>query len=89
MKKISAYAFLLALCGCETPIWTQDFTGPNGHKAYQLECIAYDRSIDHCYKTANKLCPNGYNIIRNESALFSEPYLYIECSDNPNDDTQP
>lgn len=43
------------------------FVGPNGNRAYSMDCGGGRWSISACYQKAGELCWNGYTIIGQDS----------------------
>lgn len=67
MKKLAVLAFCV-LTGCASPN-PQAFSGPDGGTAYTMKCSGYGRDWDDCYKEAGRLCPNGYDIVGQNSGV--------------------
>ena len=79
----AALALLLASCNAIDPqIYPNKFTGPGGKAAYSMTCNGIGQSLDACYKTADKLCPAGYNTLDLAMVAIEEnprQVLSIEC----------
>ena len=64
--------FLLLLTGCAS-VSPEQFVGPNGNTAYSMRCSGMGRTLDDCYKKAEKLCPDGYTVIDAASSIIAFP----------------
>jgi hypothetical protein len=93
MKKIILMLFVIfqLLFACSfASASSEAFTGPNGNTAYNLRCSGTGKDWNDCYKEAETLCPDGYNIIKRSTGVVAAPIngkstlapskkLVIEC----------
>ena len=68
--RIASTVLVLLLTSCAS-IEPRDTRGPSGNLAYSMSCSGQGRTLDLCYKKANELCPNGYNIIYNTTDVVT------------------
>lgn len=68
---IFAAVAALSLSGCS--VNPQKFQGPNGNSAYSMTCSGMGRGWDDCYKKAADLCPNGYDVVGQQSGTQVVP----------------
>ena len=66
MKQLIVLAFLTLLTGCVT---TKEIYGPNGQKAYTLNCSdSTSANWDDCYEKAGEICrENGYIVLEEQT----------------------
>jgi hypothetical protein len=58
---------LILLYGCATDVVS--FTTGDGRRAYNLDCSnTLSSSMSDCYRTAQRLCPKGFDILNSESS---------------------
>lgn len=80
--------FLVVGCAEIEPV---HFMGPNGGDAYSMRCSGLGRTLEACYQTAGQVCPNGYDIVSQDSSTIIVPVsggfigapkrtLAIECN---------
>ena len=94
--RIASTVLVLLLTSCASieprAIEPRETRRPSGNLAYSMTCSGQGRTLDLCYKKANELCPNGYNIIykitdvvtiRSRTGVTEIPVdlLKIACSD--------
>lgn len=65
---------VLFISSCTT---TQKIQRPDGSTEYLIACGAAS-GFNICYKKANKLCPNGYETLSENSGL-NRKEIRIEC----------
>lgn len=71
--KIAVFAVIsisLASCASINPV---SFKGPNGKQAYTMRCSGMGRTLEMCYQKAGEVCPNGYNIVGQNSSIVAVP----------------
>lgn len=67
---ILAISALLVSCASINPV---PFTGPSGNQAYTMKCSGFGRTLEMCYQKAGNLCPDGYNIVGQDSSTIAVP----------------
>lgn len=72
MKKALLLTAIIVLAGC-AQIEPVTFQGPNGNTAYSMICSGMGRTWEACYQKAGELCPNGYDIVGQQSSTVIVP----------------
>lgn len=72
ISRFVASLSILALAGC-ADVRPEGFTGPEGGQAYSMRCSGMGRDWDDCYRKAGELCPNGYDVIGQQSGAVGVP----------------
>ena len=75
-KIIFASAFSGLLTACASTIQPQHFTGPNGRDAYAMRSSGLGRTLEKCYQKAGQVCPEGYDIIGQQTGTVAVPTYY-------------
>jgi hypothetical protein len=65
---------LVPLAGCAT-FHSQQFTGPNGHKAYLMQCSGPGAVLQSCETRAKHFCPNGYDTLDTSTGVPGLPQM--------------
>jgi hypothetical protein len=63
----------MPLAGCATVVEPVPFKGPHGGQAYSMNCSGAGRTLEKCYKKSGELCPNGYDIVSQNSSTAAIP----------------
>ena len=72
MRKVIIVAALVGLTAC-ADVNPEYFKGPSGKDAYTMRCSGFGRTWNKCYTKAGEICPNGYNIIGQQSGTVIVP----------------
>jgi hypothetical protein len=65
---------LMPLAGCAA-FHSQQFTGPNGHKAYVMQCSGPGAVLQSCETRAKRFCPDGYTQLDTTSGVPGLPQM--------------
>jgi hypothetical protein len=74
-----------AVAGCSAT--SVPIHGSDGKPYVYVDCSGMFRSLDDCYRVANRVCPTGYRIV-NSVAPRANPFgnLVVDCQDPVLDD---
>lgn len=73
MVKLSLLVFVSMLTASCASIEPEPLIGPNGNQAYAMRCSGMGRTLEMCYQKAGEICPAGYRIVGQASAVVAVP----------------
>ncbi len=72
-NKVTALIFVSLALGACASIDPVPFKGPNGKQAYTMRCSGMGRTLEMCYQKSGEVCPNGYDIVGQNSSTVAIP----------------